>query len=142
MIVFLPSRQVCGIEQSSEISYVDELTGLPCTWVSHALHMGITCTPCVYYLHCTCMLVGLSSHLGSVMWINKMGLLCTWVSHALHMGITCTLYGYHMRTICVLHALHMQVCGIEQSPEISYVEEQTGIPGMQLYKLACSIAPE
>ena len=40
-----------------------------------------------------------------------------------------------MHTIQVSHVLHMQVCRIEQFPEISYVDEQIGLLGMQVYSL-------
>ena len=75
------------------------------TWLSHAYHMGITCTPHGYYMHTTWLLH--AHHMAITCTPHGYHMHTTWLLHAHHMAITCTPHGYYMHTTWVSHAHHM-----------------------------------
>ena len=120
------------------------------TWVSHAHHMGITCTSCGYYMHIIWVSYGVSQCKGMCIYLDtdklflvhflgELGYKFCFVVYNLlgwdqtrsgkyhsheHTGITCTSHGYHIHATWVSHAHHMVIKWISVSGMYIYLDTE------------------
>ena len=105
------------------------------TWVSHAHHMGITCSICGFWCTphwCACTDWILDMLLYGTDWLNHLQWIWhltyslsphyTWVLHACHMPTTWVSHTQHINVICPQHGYHMNnTCMSMHHCKIPYV---------------------